>query len=193
MKKMSGGKIALIVIAILIIVAVIAAISAYNGLAQARETVSSAESDIQTQLQRRADLIPNLVSTVKTYMAHETEVINAVSEARAKMAAGNTTQEQLEANDELTAAVSRLIAVAESYPDLKSSENFISLQDELAGTENRISAARQTYNEKAAEYNKSIVSFPKNIFAGIFGFDKAEYFKAKAGAEDAPNVSDLFD
>lgn len=193
MKKMSGGKIALIVIAVIVIVAVIAAISAYNGLAQARETVSSAESDIQTQLQRRADLIPNLVSTVKTYMAHETEVINAVSEARAKMAAGNTTQEQLAANDELTSAVSRLIAVAESYPELKSSENFRSLQDELAGTENRISAARQTYNEKASEYNKSIVSFPRNIFAGIFGFEKADYFKASEGAETVPDVSDLFE
>lgn len=109
------------------------------------------------------------------------------------MAAGGTTEEQLEANDELTAAVSRLFAVAENYPELKSSENFIQLQDELAGTENRISAARQEYNEIAAEYNRSIVSFPRNLIAGIFGFERADYFQADEGAEENPNVSELFD
>ena len=193
MKKLSGGIIALIVIAAIVIIALIFGVSAYNGLAQARESVSSAESNIQTQLQRRADLIPNLVSTVQTYMEHETEVIQAVSDARARMAAGGTTEEQLEANDELTAAVSRLFAVAENYPELKSSENFIQLQDELAGTENRISAARQEYNETAAEYNRSIVSFPRNLIAGIFGFERADYFQADEGAEENPNVSELFD
>lgn len=192
MKKLSGGIIALIIIAIIIITALIAGVSIYNGLAQAREDISASEADIQTQLQRRSDLIPNLVSTVKTYMTHETEIINAVSEARAKMAAGETTEEKLEANEELTTATTKLFAVAENYPELKSSENFTQLQDELAGTENRISAARQKYNEKAADYNKKIISFPKNIFAGIFGFEKANYFNATDEAQKNPDVSDLF-
>lgn len=191
-KKLSGGIIALIIILAIIVVAIIVGISTYNSLAQNRESITSAESNIQTQLQRRADLIPNLVSTVKTYMEHETEVITAVTEARAKMTGNGSTEEKLAANDELSSALSRLLVVVENYPELKSNENFIQLQDELAGTENRITAARQDYNSKVESYNKDIVSFPKNIFAGLFGFEKAQYFQASENAQQNPDVSDLF-
>ena len=144
MKK--KGVIIGVIIAVIVIIAV-SIIGSYNGLISLEESTNTAYSDIQVQLQRRMDLVPNLVNTVKGYAAHETEVFTAVSDARAKLAGAGTVEEASEANEELSSALSRLIAISESYPELKSNENFLSLQDELAGTENRIGVARKDYND----------------------------------------------
>lgn len=185
MKKLSGGAIALILVLALI---VIAAVSTYNGMVSARESVESQMSNIDTQLQRRSDLIPNLVSTVKGYAAHETEVFQAVSDARARLAGADSINEKVEADNELSGALSRLLAITENYPELKANEQFTALMDELSGTENRIAVARQDYNETAQAYNRKISTFPGVIFANMFGFEKYDYFKAAEGAENAPNV-----
>lgn len=154
-----------------------------------RRTANTAYADIQVQLQRRMDLVPNLVNTVKGYAAHETEVFTAVSDARAKLAGAGTVEEASEANEELSSALSRLIAISESYPELKSNENFLSLQDELAGTENRIGVARKDYNDAVQKYNVKIRSFPTNIFANMLGFEKKQQFEADSAAQSAPSVS----
>ena len=150
MKK--KGVIIGVIIAVIVIIAV-SIIGSYNGLISLEESTNTAYSDIQVQLQRRMDLVPNLVNTVKGYAAHETEVFTAVSDARAKLAGAGTVEEASEANEELSSALSRLIAISESYPELKSNENFLSLQDELAGTENRIGVARKDYNDAVQKYN----------------------------------------
>ena len=162
MKK--KGVIIGVIIAVIVIIAV-SIIGSYNGLISLEESANTAYADIQVQLQRRMDLVPNLVNTVKGYAAHETEVFTAVSDARAKLAGAGTVEEASEANEELSSALSRLIAISESYPELKSNENFLSLQDELAGTENRIGVARKDYNDAVQKYNVKIRSFPTNIFA----------------------------
>ncbi|NLA83149.1 MAG: LemA family protein [Clostridiales bacterium] len=156
------------------------------------ENVESAWSQIDIQLQRRSDLIPNLVATVKKYAEHEEEVFTSVSDARARLAGAGSVSELAEADAELTGALSRLLAIAESYPELKANENFINLQDELAGTENRISTARRDYNEAARTYNTTRRRFPANIFAGIFGFESVEYFEASEGSRENPDVGNLF-
>ena len=153
MKK--KGVIIGVIIAVIVIIAV-SIIGSYNGLISLEESTNTAYSDIQVQLQRRMDLVPNLVNTVKGYAAHETEVFTAVSDARAKLAGAGTVEEASEANEELSSALSRLIAISESYPELKSNENFLSLQDELAGTENRIGVARKDYNDAVQKYNVKI-------------------------------------
>lgn len=150
--------------------------------------MTSAQSVVETQLQRRADLIPNLVNTVKGYASHEEDVFTAVADARTALSGAKTVDELNSAQSQLDSAVSRLLAIAESYPDLKANENFINLQDELAGTENRISVARQDYNNAAKEYNTKIQSFPASIIAGLFHFEKADYFTATAEAATAPAV-----
>ena len=188
MKKLSGGIIALIVAAVVIVALLIFGISTNNGLATSKLKVDQEASNIQTQLQRRSDLIPNLVNSVKGYMAHETEVINSVTEARAKLAGANTISDQSAAAGELNSALSRLLVVVENYPDLKADQNFRALTDELAGTENRITAARTKYNESVTDYNQKIVKFPSNIIAGMFGYEKADYFEADAGANEVPEV-----
>ncbi len=146
------GVIIGVIIAVIVIIAV-SIIGSYNGLISLEESANTAYADIQVQLQRRMDLVPNLVNTVKGYAAHETEVFTAVSDARAKLAGAGTVEEASEANEELSSALSRLIAISESYPELKSNENFLSLQDELAGTENRIGVARKDYNDAVQKYN----------------------------------------
>lgn len=185
MKK--GTKIGLILLAAVAII-VIMVVSAYNGMVKKDERVNTAYANIESQLQRRNDLIPNLVSTVKGYAAHETEVFTAVTEARERMMSAQGPDAVAEADGELTQALGRLIAVAESYPELKANENFLSLQDELAGTENRINTARMDYNAVVQTYNASIRSFPTNLLAGMFGFETREQFKAQAGAEQVPAV-----
>lgn len=188
---MKKGLIA--VIAVLVIVAVIAGvgISNYNGLVTAREEVASAESNIDTYLQRRADLIPNVVATVKSYAAHESEVYSSIAAARQKLVNASTVGEKAEANEELTAALQGLNVVVESYPELKTDTTYVALMDELEGSENRIATARKDYNDTVKEYNNKVIRFPGNIFAGIFGFEKAEYFEAAQGAEAAPDVDSL--
>lgn len=175
---------------VLVIVVLIAAVaSTYNGLVSKRESVDNAGAQIQTCLQRRADLIPNLVETVKGYASHEEDIYTDLAEARAKLNSASNAQEYTEADQSFESALSRLLVVVENYPDLKANENFIYLQDELAGTENRIATARKDYNDAVAEYNKAIKKFPAVIFAGMFGFEQADYFEAADGAEEVPTVS----
>ena len=169
----------------------------YNGFVAAEEEVESAWSQVENQYQRRADLVPNLVATVKGYAAHEQETLEGVIEARAKATQvtidpAKTTPEQLAAfqaaQSELSQALGRLLAVAENYPDLKANENFRDLQAQLEGTENRITVARQLFNESARNYNTKIRRFPNNILAGMCGFEKKPYFEAEEGASKAPKV-----
>lgn len=179
-----------IIIAIVLVAVVgIWMVSGYNGLVTKAEAVDSAFSNIDTNLQRRADLIPNLVSTVKGYASHEQEAIDSVTEARAKLSGAQTVEELANADSELTSALNRLMVIVENYPDLKASENFIQLSDELAGTENRIATARRDYNEVVQSYNSGIRKFPTNILAGLFGFSAEPYFEAADGADVVPEVN----
>ena len=179
----------LIVIVAIIVIIVVALIASYNGIVSKAEDVDNKFAQIDTQLQRRADLIPNLVNTVKGYAKQEQDVITLVTEAREKLAGANTISEKAEADQELTSALNRLMIVVENYPELKSSENFIQLSDELAGTENRIATARRDYNEAVKEYNTQIKKFPTNMMAGMFGFGEKEYFEAKETAQEVPSVN----
>ena len=166
-----------------------ALISSYNNIVTLSETVDNKLADIDVQLERRMDLIPNLVSTVKGYASHEEEIISELSNARAKLAGAQSTQEKADANSELSSAISRLLVVVENYPELKANQNFIQLSDELAGTENRIAVARKDYNSVTKEYNTKISKIPSNIIAALFNFDKKEYFTASQGANEVPKVS----
>ena len=176
------------VVAVLVIL-VFALIGSYNGMVTKRENVDTQLSNLDVMLQRRADLIPNLVNTVKGYTSHETEVIDKITEARENLLNANTLEEKQNANNELTSAIDALMVVVENYPDLKASENFIQLSDELAGTENRISTARRDYNNAVQEYNLKIKRFPNNILAGIFGFETVSYFEADESSQDVPDVN----
>jgi LemA protein len=189
-------KSTIIIIAVAVL-AVVWGITGYNGLVSMDEGVQTKWADVETQYQRRADLIPNLVNTVKGYAAHESETLQAVVEARAKATSvnidpSNMSAEQIanfqKAQDGVSSALSRLLVTVEKYPDLKANENFRELQAQLEGTENRISVARRDYNEAARKYNTSLRSFPKNILAGMFGFEKKAYFEAQEGSEQAPTV-----
>lgn len=174
----------------LAIVAILAGafIGMYNGLVSMDTEVQKAYSDIASQMQRRVDLIPNLVSTVKGYAAHEEEVLTSIADARAKLAGAGNVQELESADNQLSSALSRLLLVVEKYPDLKANENFQALMDELSGTENRIAVARKDYNNTVKDYNKAIKQFPKNLIASMFGFESAEFFQADEGAKEVPKV-----
>lgn len=178
----------LIVIAVIAVVAVWL-VSGYNGLVQMDETVNNQLAQVQTQLQRRNDLIPNLVSTVKGYAAHEQEAINTVSDARAKLGGARTVEDMSKADGELSSALSRLLMITENYPNLKADQNFRALQDELAGTENRIAVARKDYNDVVRGYNAKVRTFPTSIYAGMLGFQQKAYFQADESAQAAPKVS----
>ncbi len=160
----------------------------YNNLVQLSESVDSSWSQVENQLQRRADLIPNLVQTVKGYAAHEEEIFTQVAEARAKLAGAATVEEAAQADQALSSVLGRLLAIAENYPQLKADANFRALQDELAGTENRIATARMDYNNAVQAYNTKIKVFPTSIYASIFGFGPKDYFKAAENADKAPTV-----
>lgn len=169
----------------------------YNGFVAAEEQVESAWAQVENQYQRRSDLVPNLVATVKGYASHESETLQGVIDARARATQitidpSKATPEQLaayqSAQGELSQALGRLLALAESYPDLKANENFRDLQQQLEGTENRITVARQLFNDEAKKYNTDIRKFPNNLIAGAFGFEKKPYFEAEEGARQAPKV-----
>lgn len=172
----------------LIVILGIALISANNNLVSMEAKVDAALANIDTYLQRRADLIPNLVNTVKGYAAHEQEVIDSVTQAREKLAGASTVEEKAAADSALTTALNNLLVVVENYPDLKASANFTQLADELAGTENRIATARRDYNDAVQSYNTAIRKFPNSLIAGLFGFTQKEYFQASDNAQNVPNV-----
>lgn len=194
---MKKGTIILICVLGFVLLLVGIFISKYNTLVTMSEDVDAKWANVESVYQRRADLIPNLVSTVKGYAAHEESTLQAVTDARTRATSitidpATATPEQMEAwmaaQDELGGALGRLIAVAESYPDLKANQNFLQLQAQLEGTENRISVERQKYNEAVKEYNVMVRRFPNNIIASMFGFDQKSMFEAQAGAEVAPVV-----
>ena len=161
-----------------------------NELVVEREAIKGSWAQVDVALQRRADLIPNLVESVKGFAKQEKDVFSAIANARAAMAGARNPQEKIEANGRLDSALSRLLVVAEAYPQLKSNENFLRLQDELAGTENRIAVERRKYNEVVQKYNTSIDLFPNNIAAGIFGFSRDDaYFKTDPAKREAPKVA----
>lgn len=190
-KVMKKSSIALIVIITIVALVAIWGIGTRNNLVAMNEEVRLGASRIETQLQRRSDLIPNLVSTVKGYAAHEEEVYTAIADARAKLSGAiedGDVSKMNEANSALDSAISRLLMVVENYPELKANENFVALQDELAGTENRIAKAREDYNEIVSSYNRQLKMFPTNIIANMSGFMEAEYFEASEGAHNVPTV-----
>lgn len=175
------------------LVAVIALVGSYGGceynnLVNANVEIDKSWAQVENVLQRRADLIPNLVETVKGYASQEKQVFSNVADARSRLLAARGPAESAEANETLTSALGRLLAISERYPDLKSNQNFMQLQDELAGTENRISVERKRYNDAVASYNKSIKRVPGNLVAGMFGFDRREFFRAEETAKTAPKV-----
>ena len=193
MKKNKG----LIITIVVIVLVALWGISSYNGLVGMDEKVSNQWANVETQYQRRSDLIPNLVNTVKGYAKHESQTLEAVMAARSqatqvKIDPSNCTPQQLaayqKAQGDVTTALGKLLAITENYPDLKASQNFLELQSQLEGTENRINVARKDFNDSAKEYNTSLRRFPRNIIASMFGFEKRNYFEAEAGAEKAPKV-----
>lgn len=187
---MKKGLIVLIAVVAVIVIIIGAVIGSYNGLVEDREEVEEASSQISVMLQRRADLIPNFVNTVKGYSDYEQKTLQAVTEARASVGKATNATEQATASAELDRAIDVWVnAVTEAYPELKANEQYRALQDELAGSENRLATARKDYNEDAREFNTEIRKFPKSIIAGIFGFEKFDYFEAQSGAENVPQVS----
>lgn len=194
---MKKGTIALIAVLGFIVILFLWGMGQYNGMVTAEETVTKQWANVESQYQRRSDLIPNLVSTVKGYAKHEQGTLTAVVEARAKATQtvvdpSKLTPESIKkyqaAQTEVGSALNRLLVTVERYPDLKANQNFLELQAQLEGTENRISVERQRFNDSAQKFNVMIRRFPKNIIAGMFGFEKKAYFEAEAGAEKAPDV-----
>lgn len=195
---MNRTKLMLIIVTAVVAIAVLWVINSYNRMVTAEEAVTTEWANVESQYQRRADLIPNLVSTVKGYAVHESETLEAVVNARAKatqttLDINNFSREEFEkyqaAQGELNSALGRLMMITENYPDLKANQNFRDLQEQLEGTENRIQVTRQAYNNKARAYNTMIRRFPNNILSGMFGFDVVTYFHADVDAAKAPQVN----
>ena len=189
---MNKGKIALVAVVGIVLLLALSLYGffkgTYNRFVSMDEAVKSSWAQVENQLQRRYDLIPNLVETVKGYAKQEKDVLIEVTNARARVGGAANVPDKIAANNELSGALSRLLVVVERYPELKSNQNFIRLQDELAGTENRIAVERMRYNETVKSYNVAIRSFPANLLAGMFGFQKAAFFEAPAAAKPAPQV-----
>ena len=186
-------KIALIVVGALVMIGLlfgVKVVGVRNDLVVQREAVNGAWAQVDVDLQRRSDLIPNLVETVKGFAKHETEVFTAIANARSAMAGARNPAEKIQANGQLDSALGRLLVITENYPQLKSNENFLRLQDELSGTENRIAQSRRRYNETVQKYNTNIDLFPNNIAAGLFGFQRNDaYFKTDPAARTSPKVA----
>lgn len=179
-------KIGLIIFGILIILAI--PVSGYNNLVSLEQNVNSASSNIDTQLQRRSDLIPNLVNTVKGYATQEKDIFTDIANARSRLAGATNVQDQANADSQLSGSLSRLLAVVENYPELKSNQNFRDLSIQLEGTENRIAVARQDYNTAVTNYNTKRRRFPSNIISSLFGFQEKPLYKASEGAQEVPSV-----
>jgi LemA protein len=180
--------IALIVVLVIVVVLVLAVIGLYNGLIKKRNRVESAWSQIDVQLKRRNDLIPNLVETVKAYAAHEKETLDRVITARNRSVAASSPHDQAAADNAVTGALRQLFALSEAYPDLKANQNFAQLQEELTATEDKVSYARQFYNDAVQSYNTAIQSFPAVVIAGAMKFTEREYYEAEDSARDTPRV-----
>lgn len=178
----------IISIIIIFIILIFPVISSYNSLVSLEQNVNVSESNIDTQLQRRSDLIPNLVNVVKGYASQEKDIFTDIANARSKLAGATNVSDRANADSELSTALSRLLVVVERYPDLKSNENFKDLSIQLEGTENRIAVARQDYNTAATKYNTKRRKFPSNIFASIFGFESKPLYKASDSANEVPSV-----
>ena len=177
----------LIILGIIVVLGIMIA-SMYNSLVKLRNNRENAFADIDVQLKQRHDLIPQLVDTVKGYASHEKETLDRVIQARNGAINARTIDDKINAENQLTSALAGLKITLEAYPDLKANQNFLELQAQLEGTENRINVARKNFNDAAQSYNTNIRRFPKNIFAGMFGFDKKAYFEAEEGSEKAPKV-----
>lgn len=189
------NKKVVVIVAVLAVIVILggALISGYNGLVTSREAVESAESNIDTYLQRRADLIPNVVSTVKSFAQHETEIFDKVLEARKSLVNAKTPEEKATADAQLDTALQGINVIVEAYPELKSDATYVALMDELEGSENRIAVARKDYNDAVKDYNNKVIRFPGSIVANLFGFEKAEYFEASEEALTVPDVDEVLD
>jgi LemA protein len=185
---MSKGLKILIILGAIILLIVVPVIGSYNNLVRLEQSVSTAEADIEVDLQRRNDLIPNLVETVKGYAVQEKDILTQVSNARSKLAGAQSTEERANADNQLSSALSRLLVIVERYPELKSNQNFRDLSVALEGTENRIAIKRQDYNRVVDTYNASIRRFPNIIFASMLGFQQKQYYRAAEGAREVPKV-----
>ncbi|MDD3270275.1 MAG: LemA family protein [Syntrophomonadaceae bacterium] len=189
--KIWGGTVVkktwLIVLAVVVLLVIMAS-SGYNNLVTLNESVDGKWSQVENNLQRRADLIPNLVATVQGYASHEEGIMNNIADARSRLVGAGSIADKAAANEELSSALSRLLVVVENYPNLKADANFRQLQDDLAGTENRIAVARKDYNDAVQVYNAKIKSFPTVIYANMLGFGSRDYFKADEAAKDVPKV-----
>ena len=189
MKAKVGCLIAAGVLGLAVLVVGCSLAGRYNSLVTAGENIDAAWAEVENNLQRRGDLIPNLVETVKGYASHEKEIFENVAEARTRLAGATSPAEAAAANAGMSSALGRLLAIAENYPDLKANQNFAQLQDELAGAENRIAVARKRYNDAVRNYNVTIKRFPTNLVAGLFGFTpRDEYFEADEGSKELPQV-----
>lgn len=181
-------KVIAVILAIVVVLGALI-VPKYNKLVKLDNEVDASFAQVQVVVKRRADLIPNLVETVKGYATHEEETFQNITEARAGISSASNIDELSKANDELTSAISRLNFVVENYPELKANQNFLDLQAQLEGSENRISTERGRYNETVKEYNQAVRSFPMNIFAGMFGFDKKDYFEISEQDQEVPGVN----
>ena len=186
MKK--GTIIGLVVLGVVLLL-VFSLVGNYNTMVTSRENVDTEMANVDVYLQRRADLIPNLVSTVKGYAQHEEKVIDSITTARENLVNASTVEDKASASEQLTKALNNLYVIVENYPDLKSNTNFINLQDELAGTENRIAVARKDYNDAVKEYNNLVKTFPNNLTASLFNFKEKSYFEVNNSDKEVPNVS----
>jgi LemA protein len=189
---MDFGKTLLVVVgglAFIVLVVIVWFIGTYNSLISTDQSVNEKWSQVENQYQRRADLIPNLVETVKGYAAHESKVFTEVTEARSRWASAKTPDDKIKAAGEMDSALSRLMVVVENYPQLKASENFVALQAQLEGTENRITVARMDYNTVVRDYNVKVKTIPTSIVAGVYGYNDKPFFEAEKGAENAPKVN----
>ena len=181
-------KVIIIIAVVLVALLAIFVIATYNKLVVLRNRVRDSWATIEVELKRRFDLIPNIVESVKGYASHESDTLKGVIEARNKYTVAKTREEEMKANDMLTSSISKLFALSESYPDLKANQNFLSLQNSLEETENKIAVSRQLYNDTVLTLNNKVETFPSNIVAKIFGFNKESFFKAEEAAKEAPKV-----